>query len=84
MQSPPNNMLARRDQWLDINNQLALQTAGAPEEMQSVLQHALTELRSQVLKAATESLPTQHQTKIKSIYAMAYFLKQLPRTLTQL
>ena len=44
-------------------------TAGAPEEMQSVLQHALTELRSQVLKAATESLPTQHQTKIKSIYA---------------
>ena len=67
-----NNMLARRDQWLDINNQLALQTAGAPEEMQSVLQHALTELRSQVLKAATESLPTQHQTKIKSIYASLF------------
>ena len=64
-----NNMLARRDQWLDINNQLALQTAGAPEEMQSVLQHALAELRSQVLEAAKESLSPRDQHKIQSIYA---------------
>ena len=66
------NMLARRDQWLDINNHLALQTAGAPEKMQSLLQHALVELRHQVLHAARESFTSAHQQKLKSIYASLY------------
>ena len=74
-----NNMLARRDQWLDINNQLALQTAGASEEMQSVLQHALTELRAQVLEAAKESLSARDQHRIESIYA-ALFPETDPET----
>ena len=77
-----NNMLARRDQWLDINNQLALQTAGAPEEMQSA-RNTRPNCAFQVLKAATESLPTQHQTKIKSVYA-SLFPEAIAKNLTQL
>ena len=66
------NMLARRDQWLDINNQLALQTTGATGHMQKVLQHALTELRAQVLQAADGCLTAADRHKIQSIYKALY------------
>lgn len=66
------NMLARRDQWLDQNNRLALQTAGAPEQIQEVLQHALGELRAHVLQAAESSLTSADRQKLQSLYETLY------------